>query len=145
LKGAALGVLGSFVSRNNDVDGYWGIGKLYSHALRTDAKTIAIDLVGRTITPPSDEFRSMVSRYSEAFLGQCRKRSIPCAWANTVDIRISFNVTPEGMLLPPRYTAGELFDCVIEVTDDLGRAYVGQVLGWCKPHNPAREAKSARV
>jgi len=88
LKGAALGVLGSFVSRNNDVDGYWGIGKLYSHALRTDAKTIAIDLVGRTITPPSDEFRSMVSRYSEAFLGQCRKRSIPCAWANTVDIRI---------------------------------------------------------
>lgn len=51
LKSIAAGVLGSFVSRNNDFNGYWAIGQLYSIALRSPARTVSISLTGDSGVP----------------------------------------------------------------------------------------------
>lgn len=42
LKDVALGVLGSFVSRNNDVDGYWCLGLLRALADAQRVSTAAV-------------------------------------------------------------------------------------------------------
>jgi hypothetical protein len=60
---AAAGILGFYVSRNNDVDGDWAIGNRYSHALRTNAGSVDINLLEKFMAPPADEFRRMVSHY----------------------------------------------------------------------------------
>ncbi len=44
LKNIAGGLSGSFVSRNNDSDGYWAIGKLYSLALSKGLNTLRIPI-----------------------------------------------------------------------------------------------------
>ena len=56
LKSIGDGILSSFVSRNNDVYGYWGIGKLYNWMLASKSMTIKIDLLKNTIDPTNDEF-----------------------------------------------------------------------------------------
>lgn len=48
LKGLAHGLLGTFVSPNNDINGYWGIGVLNLYSVRHDLSTLVIDLIGRS-------------------------------------------------------------------------------------------------
>ena len=63
LKGLANGVVETFMSRNNDVSGYWGIGQLYREALDQQRSEVALDLVGNHVVP---------SRVGAAVLGQYR-------------------------------------------------------------------------
>jgi len=59
-KAIAHGLVESFISRNNDVSGYWGIGKLYSHIVSTGVKDLKIDLIQRTIEPKNEEFEILI-------------------------------------------------------------------------------------
>jgi hypothetical protein len=137
LKGFAYGVLGSFVSRNNDVSGYWGIGKLYSHALRNGVKSVKIDLLSRDISPYDEEFKQIISEYSEMLMKNCAKRNIPLSWVQEVHVYVEFNEELNRR--------GNPFRCTCEITTDLGRKFAAQVLGRCGPHNPALESKSTRA
>ena len=65
LKNILNGLLSSFVSRNNDVNGYWGIGKLYSLMINKQVHKVEIDLMNNTIIPYSTDFYFRISKYSE--------------------------------------------------------------------------------
>jgi hypothetical protein len=81
LEGVVANILGSFVSRNNDVGGYWAIGKLYEHARQHQTQNVLVDLVTREILPPSSDFGSMLAKYSSLFaehLVRIRVRLIRC-------------------------------------------------------------------
>lgn len=67
-KTIANGLLSSFISRNNDVYGYWGIGKLYSHMLKSKMMILEIDLINRTIKPENREFDLLIKNFSERLL-----------------------------------------------------------------------------
>ncbi|WP_378178258.1 hypothetical protein [Aquimarina sp. SS2-1] len=73
-KNIANGVLGSFVSRNNDVQGYWGIGKLYSLMINKDKYEVEIDLINLTILPNKSEFNNMIEYFSNQLFNQIYKR-----------------------------------------------------------------------
>src|SRR5215204_6116525 len=45
LKGIVTDIADSFVHRNNDVDGYWAPGKLYSECLKVGDLKVVIDLL----------------------------------------------------------------------------------------------------
>jgi hypothetical protein len=45
IKGVALGLLGTFVSRNNDIDGYWDIGVLRLYSEKHHLSTLTFDLL----------------------------------------------------------------------------------------------------
>ncbi|MEI2652860.1 MAG: hypothetical protein V9G12_12060 [Microthrixaceae bacterium] len=47
--------MGTFVSRNNDIGGYWSLGKLHGHGLQ-DAGQLGIDLLSQRTFPESDAF-----------------------------------------------------------------------------------------
>ena len=63
LRNIAIGLCGSFNSRNNDLDGYWAIGKLRSLAEQYGRTTVILDLLTLSILPSSSEFAPVLARY----------------------------------------------------------------------------------
>ena len=45
LKGIAAGLAGTFISRNNDVDGYWGMGVIYSEVSARGVSAVTFSLL----------------------------------------------------------------------------------------------------
>lgn len=143
LKSVAEGLLGSFISRNNDVDGYWGIGKLYLQAKQRDIAFVDVDLLARTIAPASPELDCLVSNYSQLLDRHCEVRGLRRSWVKAAQIHVEFDVDVEADRdsLPRKSGFGELFDCTVELTDDLGRVRSTLKRGRCWPHNPNRELR----
>jgi hypothetical protein len=137
-------MLEAFVSRNNDVGGYWGMGKLYSHALENNVLSVAIDLIAKSISPHTDEFAGLISQCSAALWQQCEARDIPASWIKDARINITFKFDLKQGQPPPKQTRGDLFECVFEIEDDLGHRYAASRLGWCAPHDSMWETRSAR-
>lgn len=139
LRGAAFGLLGSFVSRNNDVSGYWALGKLYRHAVEAKASTVSVDLLDLTITPPNDDFAEMALHFQKMLGDQLKARGLPADWvrAATVSVKFERARTPNAM--------GDVFNCMVVITDDEGRQRHASTNGTCWMHDPAREAKSDRT
>ena len=95
-------LLGQFVSRNNDVGGYWAIGKLCAHALLTSQRQISIDLLSRRALP---EFEALVDQYGRLLVTSLQKRSFPIRRVTAAELLISFGepfkpaaLRPSGVL-----------------------------------------------
>ncbi len=66
LKNIAHGLLGTFLSRNNDIGGYWGIGVLKQYAIRHDLAEIIFDLHARAPVWTADSpIQSIERRYQK--------------------------------------------------------------------------------
>jgi hypothetical protein len=131
LKGVAHDLLGSFVSRNNDVRGGWGIGELYDHALWNRVQRVEIDLLNLGIAPSGKKFGPMVSQYSDMLSKLCRRKGITRSWIRGARIHIKFGIDPDCYI--PYVTQGDPFKCVFEIEDDRGHKYAVQRLGRCLP------------
>ena len=143
LRSVAEGLLGTFVSRNNDIDGYWGLGKLYGHALQ-DAGELEIDLLSQRTCPESDAFRDLAQRYYDLLVDRCRARNLPMPLITKATIHIKFNVDEECHPVAARQSRGEPFRCSVEIVDDLQRCHRAQTYGRVSPHDPGRELRSRR-
>jgi uncharacterized protein len=64
LKGVAAGLAGSFVSRNNDVEGYWGIGLLCRDATQTSGKVL-LNLSQRLSSPATPSCVHITEAYAQ--------------------------------------------------------------------------------
>lgn len=150
----ASGMLHSFVSRNNNLGGYWGIGVLYLYAQQVGELTVTLDILSGSVDPPAarlpriyqqPHFAGLIWQYRTMLHTLLNKRDVPHAWVAEAVFRIEF----ESQLAEPAYpSAGEnsrAFACSLSVKDDLGRLRVFRVDGWCWPHNPWRESKSAQA
>ena len=142
LKDIAAGLINSFISRNNDVYGYWGMGKLYTHMLSSKSMILKIDLLKETIQPHSDEFKILINEYSERLLTQVKKRGIneKCLISAILTIAVSPNETL-GFI---RSTTNNTLLCRLTIKDDLDREHFSETSIWCKKHNPKIESKSTR-
>lgn len=92
LTNIASGLRGSFASRNNDLDGYWSIGKLRSLAEQYGHTKVILDVLTSSIHPPSSELGSVLARYRHllaklADLSRIRLEEITVA-------RISLDLSP---------------------------------------------------
>nr|WP_087025369.1 hypothetical protein [Thaumasiovibrio subtropicus] len=141
----ASGIIGSFCSRNNDVDGYWGIGKLHKHVDLFESKVVSIDLLSQTIAPYDPSFELMVKHYSEMLQKLVAKRELRPNWLRAVHVRIEFDVTNEHYDHYWRSALGNpcKMECIIE--DDLGKRHIALLHANCYPHDPRREARSTRI
>ena len=142
LKGIASGILGSFISRNNSVDGYWGIGKLCLFAKESQRSSITISLLGST---DSDSYNSTVvaviaGHYGDLVQTHLHRAGIVLSRVRNVEITVAFGAS--GILpTPPLSTWGSPFLCTVEITDDLGRVWSVSRSGRCAPHDPNKELK----
>ncbi len=141
----AGGILGSFNSRNNDVAGYWGIGKLYKSASDAGTPEVAIDLLQGKISLDTDEFRLLMSGYHEMLRRLLRNRSIPESWISIVRVEIRFDVECDERFHAFRSALGRPYICKLTITDDHAREHSVSKGGNCLPHDPRRESRSNRA
>ena len=141
----ASAIAGSFNSRNNDVDGYWGIGKLYKLVADLPDKKVDLELLGKTIQPKSHDFDLMLQIYQKKLLGYLLHRGIPKEWVNTATISIKFEIEFEPKHYYWRSPLGKPCEVKCDLEDDIGRKHIAYAYNNCRPHDPSRETRSGRA
>ena len=142
LKNIAAGMYGSLISRNNDVAGYWGIGKLCLLAQMHNVTVVSINLLEQKMIPQNSEFEKLLKGYNKKLKQHLHVRSISEAWVSSVEIKLSFNPELSGKHVPIT-TWGSLFKLYVSITDDKGKKRSISGFGYCAPHNQNKESKSA--
>lgn len=139
LKGIAAGLYGSFINRNNDVDGYWGMGKLRLHADQNKSSHVVINLLDEIIDPPTKDFAKLIGSYHKFLKQHIAARNIASNWLTGASIDLIFNVPPPEGRTPWRKTFGSLFKLTVTLIDDRNKHYIITGYGYCAPHNPQFE------
>ena len=145
LKSIMSGVLGSFVSRNNDVNGYWGIGILCLQAVMLKVPSISFNLtLSSTLTTNRDVVVvGMSERYGRMLQTLVRKGGISVASLQCATVTIEFGL-PRPLRTTAPMTRGEPFVCTLSILDDRGRSLSVSLASWCAPHDPRKETRSCR-
>lgn len=141
-KTIADGLIGSFVSRNNDVYGYWGIGKLFSHMTATGSMKLRIDFVHRTIEPENEEFKVLIDKFAKRLIVQLEKRRLNPKWLKKAELTMIGYPNELSPNLGRR--APNKINCKLVILDDQNKAHSSEANTWCREHNPNRESKSTR-
>jgi hypothetical protein len=144
LKGIASGLYGTFISRYNDIGGYWGIGKLCLHAQQQGSSRVMINLLNDSIDPPSSEFGQSISNYRAFLFDHMASCRIPVEWVTSANIELTFDADPPEGKVSPIYHEGSLFNLLVDITDDRGKHYTISGYSYCWPHDPKKESKSGR-
>jgi len=139
LKNIISGLLNSFISRNSDVNGYWSIGKLYSHMLNNNGSKISIDLLEKRITPIHTDFEDLIHQYNKIFKDKVRHKDLDLDKILNVKILLEkkhkvYNNPHE--LIP--------LICSIKCVCENRKILFYKVEFYSRSHNPKLEHKSCR-
>ena len=141
LKGVAHGLLGTFVSRNNDVDGYWGLGKLRKFAETIGKDEIQIDLLSDAERPMFLTTTTTVQRvYRDWLLNAAPKFGVRFQDLAAAQVILRFTTFDE-MPDVRRDTRGFPYVCTVILRNRFGARYAAQKVGVCGPHDPYKESR----
>ena len=139
LTNIANGLCGSFISRNNDLDGHWAIGKLRSLADQHGQTTVVLDLLTSSTQPSSAQCSDVFERYCRllATLAECSR--IPFADITVARIALDFAPPPWPRASYYKLQCGDQFTVTVTIEAD-GRAMgMARDTGYCRPHDAARK------
>jgi len=144
LKNIAAGLCSSFASRNNDLDGYWSIGKLRSLCERYGRHTVSLNLLTSSMQPSSSAFSSVLACYRRvleklAYLSRIRLEEITVAY-----ITLDFAPPPSPRATDYKLHWGEPFVLTVTINANGRGPGIMRHVGYCRPHDPARESRSTR-
>ena len=142
LKNIASGLAGTFISRNNDIDGYWGIGKLCLLAQQSGHSQVRVDLWPIGLTPAHQPFHCAVAAQRTRLEQRLERQGIPKQWISSVSLHLVFS----GANAPSTpLHRGKPFTLTAAIVDDQSRSRAVTVNGFCQPHHPGKEARSNRA
>ena len=151
LTNVAHGITGSFVSRNNDVDGYWALGQLLSHTLASTSPSLIIDLGVGCSTPAfsAEPLSPLPARWSEVFWKSVDREGLARSTVRHAELSLECDLASDRPRDEPkpllrRRRTEYLVRCRTAITDDRGRVYEATNEVWCAPHDPAFEFRSTR-
>jgi hypothetical protein len=145
LKGIAHGLLGTFASRNNDIDGYWGLGILRLHAEGVHLSELTIDLLSQEqILVPYSPLAITRKKYHRWLTDALTKAGMEVGQLKSAKIKVMFSTFDE---FPNtiRDTRGQPYLCTVELTGVNGVTYTASKLGCCALHDPDKDRRSTRV
>ena len=125
-QGICHDILGSFVSRYNDLGGYWALGQYVSILNRTGKRGLQFKLMGEVETIGEPAFGVSVDYYRGAVLRMMEASGMPQGWL--ADATITVSMAPSSQT-----------KCEIEILSDLGRTYRWDRTISVRPHDPAVE------
>lgn len=142
LQGVASTLAAMFVSRNNDADGYWSIGKLYSAAASLGHNEIEINLLADPEDAQQVEDLSIVnSHYASVLTKQLRSVHVGDKKLKSAVIKVRFGVPNELLKRYERFGYGEPVECVVELQTEAGHSCKASARCRAAPHNPERESR----
>ncbi|NWJ25955.1 hypothetical protein [Rhizobium sp. RM] len=127
-QGICDGILGSFVSRYNDFNGYWALGQYVSVLNNLGERQLQLKLTHATETPDHPAFALSEEYYGGAVLRMMEANAMPPTWLADATIRVSI-VAPAKVM------------CEIEIVSDLGKTYRSERTITVRPHDPAVELR----
>jgi hypothetical protein len=142
LKNIASGLLCSFISRNNDVGGYWGIGKLCRLAQDCETAGVKLDLLSKIVRPESAEFSKLLQGYNAFLQRYLAARKIPDCWLTSAIVELDFSPKEQPRKQVRIITRGNLFKLSVTILDDRGRKHTVSTYSYCAPHNSRKEHQS---
>lgn len=144
LKNIAGGLCGAFVSRNNDLYGYWALGKLRLLAEQHSRKTVLLDFLTQSMEPASPEFSTVLVRYSRLLEKLIKISRVRTEEITAASIVIDFAPAP---WLRPRYIdpeCGDQFVLTVTIEADGRMPGIVRRASYCRPHDPDKERRSTR-
>lgn len=141
----AKGLVGSFNSRNNDIDGYWAIGKLQKFLEYKPSKNISIEVISGEVSPETDEFDSLIKFYRERLTVHMASRKVPEEYISLVEFSVEFEAEYQEKYHLWRSGLGKPYVIKCEITDYKGKHYTEHAYGNSRPHDPNRETRSSRA
>lgn len=141
LTNIAAGLCGSFASRNNDLAGYWAIGKLRSLAETYSQNVVSLDVLALSMQPPSSEFAQVLVDYHLLLHKLAGRSGIPLEAITSANISVDFLPLPWPRAIYYKKQWGEQLLVTVAISAD-GRAdgVISQA-GYCRPHDPDRERR----
>jgi hypothetical protein len=144
LKGISSGIASSFISRNNDVDGYWAMGIFYKIAFESGDNKFTLNLLSGESAPKFKYSKRIAKPYHEYLLNQLEKKGLEEYQVTAAIVELVFNVPQTTKHKMFSMTWGEPFMCRVTISDDLGKKHIYEENGWCGQHDPFRERRSTR-
>jgi len=138
LQNIAQGLLGTFVSRNNDIDGYWGLGILRLYAKKNASATLKIDLLEKSDHLFSDSPVHVAKINYQKWLNKTlSKLRIEITQIHEAEIDIRF-ATFEEFPKVIRNTRGEPYVCSVKLGSG-ETSVVASKTGVCEIHDPTKD------
>ncbi len=129
-KGICHDILDSFVSRYNDLDGYWALGQYATFLTETGQRELRLQLEREATLSEHSRFGASATYYQRAVLRLMDANEMPRSWLADASIRFSM-VGPTHAL------------CEVEISSDLGKAYRCDRRVEVRPHDPLLENRRA--
>lgn len=130
LKHGASGLLARFISRNNDYQGFWALGVLYSSA-RAAPWRIELDLISGNAYPPNKITNSVVAGQSTFLCTALAKHNVAWHSVKRAKLTVQFNA---GVQVGYTDIRGEPFVCCVELESATGQSatvsFVGRCAAW---------------
>jgi hypothetical protein len=140
------GLAYGFISRNNDLDGYWAPGKLHALARARGERALNLTLWPPATRTQADPVSILEARYRTWIEGALRRRQLDPRHLQSAMLGLAFD---RGDLAEQAQARGLIgappLVCRVTLTDDRGKVYQCEALAMCRPHDPARESRSVRV
>ena len=140
LKNIAYAIANRFLSRNNDINGYWALGICYAAAEAQGTDTVQLDLLDETTTPEFPESDRVVQQFSD-YLFMRTYLNVLYGHVTVAKIDVQFNLPPTPLDYRHQNTWGEPFVCSVTIIDDLNVKRTATLRGWCGKHDPVRERR----
>jgi hypothetical protein len=145
LKGVAAALAGRFISRNNDVDGYWALGILYIVATKDKSNRLSLNILEGESSPTFWHSKRLCLPLHDLLLHQLFIRGFEEFQVISAIVEIKFDVSPTAKEIMFKHTWGEAFSCQVIITDDLNIQRTFTERGWCGKHDTKKEHQSTRA
>ena len=144
LTNVASGLCGSFASRNNDLGGYWSIGKLRSLAERNGRSTVLLDLLTSSIQPSSPEFAPVLGQYRSLFAKLTDLSRVLLEEITSAHITLDFAPPPWPRIIYYKQQWGDQFTLTVTISAKGRAGGIVHHAGYCRSHDPIRESRAIR-
>lgn len=132
LKHAASGLLARFMSRNNDYQGFWTLGVLYS-SVRTAPWHVELNLISGDAYPTNKITTSVAAEQSTFLRTALAKQNIAWHSVKRATLTVQFNARVQ---VGYTGTRGEPFVCIVELESAAGRSATVSLVGRCAAWAP---------
>ena len=140
LHGILNDVLSSFVSRNNNLDGYWAIGKLHALSVSQEGFDISLDLVKTRAASSHQDIETVRETYHTLLVRLVKNREFSERVFVLVVITLMFDASVDSPNASSNVSKSKFLASIVAM-DTHGGWYKHSISGWSRPHNPQLETR----
>ena len=142
-KGIAHNLNQWVLSRNFDIQGYWGVGKLYKFSEENGTSEVLIDLRLKNLNSKLSgrEFNETTDLLTQFLHRRMDSNKMPECWLQEASVTFRFNASYQHKYHYWGSALGQPFVCSVYIKTDIGSVYVNENGCNCWVHDPKKELR----